>query len=380
MGDTVTRRTRPDGWHSLTGAASHAGPPDEPPPTKRRRPISVSGFRLGGLTIAVLSVVFYYWIGALVVQRIADDPAFAPPAIAEGERETLAMVAALIVRETQTHHWVSNDPAFLPGWLLTRMAAFQQGIVGTLAHTMATMADQTHPGDAGALETDAGRALWDGLWSRREADRAAAAATLHRDLRQAADLLASPGDAWILDLSKSFGRQPSAETQYGAARTLVESVNRRLADGSAIMPDNADLTTAIVDRFLVDLHAALSVVDARLDARPPDPDRRGDGIPPDAHYYDIKGRAYAMALILRALGRDTADRLSDPVLAEAWNRALAHLTTAATLRPLIVSNGALDALLPPNHWVAQGYLLQQAARALADTRAGLGLHDGQARL
>lgn len=368
MGDTVTRRTGPDRRHPVMGTASHADPPDGPPPSRRRWPISVSGLRLGGLVITVLAVGFYYWIGALVVQRIADDPNFGPRAIAEGEHQTLAMVAALIERETQTHHWVANDPAFLPGWLLTRMAAFQQGIVGALAHTVASVAEQAQPGEAEVLETDAGRTLWDGLWSRREVDRAAAAKALHRDVRQTADLLASPGDAWILDLSKSFGRQPSAETQYGAARTLIESVNRRLADGSAVMPRDADLVTAIIDRFMADLDATLSGIEARIT----DPDGRGDGVSPDAHYYHIKGQVYAMALILRALGRDSADRLSDPVLAEAWTRALAHLTAAATLRPLIVSNGALDALLPPNHWVAQGYLLQQAALALADARAGLG--------
>ena len=370
MSDTVTRRSGPD-----RHAARDAGPSTHLVPGRRRRLPAMSGLPVGGLVITMLAVGFYYWIGAMVVHRIADDPTFGPSAVAEGESETLAMATALIQRETERHHWVANDPAFLPGRLLSRMAAFQQGIVGILADTVAAMADQTKQGDLDILDADSGRVLWDGLWSRRESDRVAAAVALHEDLRQAAELLASPGDAWILDFSTSFGRRPSAESQYQTARNLLNTANRRLAEGSAAMPDGADVVTAILDRFLATLDTILVAIDTRI----ANPDRRIAGLSPGAQYYRAKGQVYAMALILATLARDHPDRLGDPALADAWNAALAHLRAAASLRPLIVSNGALDALLVPNHWVGQGYVLHRATQALSDARTRLTLGHRDAR-
>jgi hypothetical protein len=70
-------------------------------------------------------------VGMLMTNQINDDTAFTAPQEFEipNGSHAVAMAEALVDREINHTSWVSNDPAFLPGAYLSRMPAFQKGVI-----------------------------------------------------------------------------------------------------------------------------------------------------------------------------------------------------------------------------------------------------------
>jgi hypothetical protein len=305
----------------------------------RRRLLPSRGVaRLGGFSLIFLLVaaVIYYLAGAIVMHGIDDDVTFQAANEPQGGSHAVAVTAALIDREVDSHFWVANDPFFFPSALLDNMPNFQQGIVYALSRFTIEMADQIGR-TRGSSEVDP-------------------------DLDKAAGLLKYPGNVWIFDLSTSFLPTTSSETQYRAASRSLKAYNERLAAGQSIFERRADNLLATLDRIASDLGSASATIDQHLGKpRPLLIDTKVDDI-----FYGIKGRLYGYTVLLRELGNDFAAVIKDKQIDSSWEQMMQSIRQAAILDPVMVMNGAPDGAYFPSHLAVQGFYLLRARTQLRE--------------
>ncbi|MBX9634002.1 MAG: DUF2333 family protein, partial [Magnetospirillum sp.] len=261
------------------------------------------------------------------------DSDFGPGTVVPGQSRAVAMAARLVFREVDQHRWTANDPIFQPSGWLDNMPNFQQGIVAASARFARAMADVSDHGQGPDLE-----------------------------LERAAGLLRYPGTVWKFDPSTSWAPTASSEKQYrNAARNLVE-YNNRLAAGEPGVERRADTLAVLVAALGKDLASASAVIDHHLaENHSALFDRTADDV-----FYMTKGKVYAYALILREIGWDYAQVLTDRDQGAAWRQMVESLRAAAALDPLVVLNGAPDGALLPSHLTAQGFYLLRARAQLTD--------------
>jgi len=299
---------------------------------------TVRRFALGLAIIVAVVLALYYPIGMALTHVIDDGPGFAIEAPPPGASRAVAMAAALIEREVDTHSWTASDPFFLPGAALDNMPNFQMGVVGALGRFALEMGDQIA--------------------------RARGSSRIDPDLDRAAGLLRYPGNVWIWDLSTSFAPTASSETQYRAARRALLSYNERLAKKppAAAFERRADNLLAMLDRIAADLGSMSAVLDRQV------AERSGNllDFAADDTFYGVKGRLYAYALILRELGKDFARVLTDREATRVWEQMVTSFRDAASLQPWVVINGAPDSNLLPSHVAAQGFYLLRARTQLRE--------------
>ena len=86
----------------------------------------------------------------------------------------------------------------------------------------------------------------------------------------------------------------------------------------------------------------------------------------DDLFYGTKGKVYAYGLLLRELGGDFAQVLTDHELAVQWRQMVEALRAAAALDAPVVLNGAPDGTFVPSHLTAQGFYLLRARAILSE--------------
>ena len=221
-------------------------PEPSPAPRRRRRfglpqlPSLPLGRWIGRFLLALLILVLlYYPIGMFWVHRIDDDTGFQPGEVPAGASRAVAIAAALIDREVNSHEWVANDPFFLPGWALDNMPNYQQGIIGALSQFAIEMTDQIGR-TRGSSEADA-------------------------DLDKAAGLLKYPGTVWLFDFSTSWAPTASSESQYRAAKAAFLAYNERLAQGQAVFERRSDNLLGTLDRIAADLGSLSATIDEHIE-------------------------------------------------------------------------------------------------------------------
>ncbi len=297
-------------------------------------------FRRGAWALAVAALA-YYPLGMWWIHVVDDDPAFAIAANAapEGSSRAVAMVAALIERETDVHRWVANDPFFLPGAALDNMPNFQQGVVAALARFAIELRDQI--------------------------GRTRGSSQADRDLQEAAGLLQYSGTKWVFDFSTSLAPTATSEAQYRKARNALNAYNRRLAQGQAAFERRADNLLATLDRIALDLGSSSAAIDGQI------AEHSGSLFDPKADdiFYFVKGQAYAYALVLRELKLDFANVARERELSGTWTQMLASMEKAATLHPWVIVNGSPDGQWLPSHLAAQGFYLLRARTQLREITA-----------
>lgn len=286
----------------------------------------------------VAAAAFYYIGGALYVHEIDDDPEYATEVeVPEAASRAVHMAGLLLDREVNLHHWVANDPAFLPGYVLDNMPAFQNGIVVALGRFAAELRDS--------------------LGRRRGSSEG------DPDLEAAAGRLNYPGDIWIFEWS-STPVQPSSESQYRRAYDDLRRYNERLARGEATFDRRPDNLFVTLDRIGADIGALSAAQAQAVDERATVLiDTQADNL-----FYQAKGRLYAYHLILRELRRDFDRVIAERNLTGVWDEMLSSLRAAATVRPWFVTNGPLDSQSTPNHLASQGFLLLRARTQLRELK------------
>lgn len=307
-------------------------PPHRAPPRLKLAPaLAARWLRWGAVGLGVI-LLLYYPLGAILDHKINDDPRFSPPDPGAGRSQAVAMAAALIAREVDDTGWVANTPPFAPNALLKvggNMVNFQSGMITALGRF------------AFELEGQLGRT------------RGGSAAD--PDLKIASGRLQTEPQVWIFQPGYILPRSP-ADDEYRKARRALLAYNERLGEGEAIYDIRPDNLLAVLERIALDLGSASDELQQQIAAgRKVFIDFRADKL-----LYNVKGRAYAYLMILKALRVDFAEVIADRGVDKLYDEMLAHLERAAVIKPLMTQNGAPDGVLANNHLAAQGFYLLRA--------------------
>ena len=288
------------------------------------------------LLLLAAIVLLYYPVGMAIIHEIDDNPDFAPATVDAGESHTVAMMAALIEREVDSHRWVPNDPIFIPSWALDNMPNFQLGLMAGLSRMAVELTDQI--------------------------GRMRGSSQVDPDLEKAVGYLKYPGDVWIWNPSVSWAPTATSEQQYRAGRRHLLAYNKRLAAGQAVFERRADNLQVTLERIAADLGSSSAIIDRYVV-------ERGGALfdsKVDDIFYQNKGRLYAYYLLLRALGRDYEAVIRERDLVAVWKQMLDSFANAARLSPWVVMNGTPESLLIPNHLASQGFYLLRARTQLRE--------------
>ncbi len=287
----------------------------------------------------LVALALYYPLGSMLDHQVNDDVRFAPAAPSAESSRAVAAAAAMITREVDETGWVANTPPFAPNALLKyggNMMNFQVGVITAVGVFAVELRDQL--------------------------GRARGASAADADLQQAASDIQYDPERWVFRLGRVLP-EAAAEDQYRNARDALESYNVRLGQGQAVFDKRADNLLAVLNRFALDLGAASAELETQIDAgrRVVFLDRQADKL-----FYNVKGRSYAYALILRGLRDDFADVVEERDIADLYEEMLADLEVVAAMRPAVVMNGKPSGIATNNHLAVQGFYLLRARTRLRE--------------
>lgn len=292
-----------------------------------------------GVLALILTVVFP--VSMIFISRIDDNLEFTAPHPTLGRSYAVEVTAALITRELEVNKWRANDPFFLPGGWLRAMPAFQIGMVAALAHVTGALAAENGVG-----------------WTASGGEDT---------LEYAAGLLKYPGTVWKFDTRKSWLPTASAEKQYRNARRSLDIYNERLGTGGAHFERSAKTLVPVVEALIGDLDDTAQAINNHMekDLSP------AFDFSITKVFYRNKGRLYANAIVMRAIGRDFEAVLAEDNLSESWSKMVELIAVASRPRPAVVWGGRPESGLLPNHLLAQGYPTLQARQLAASILATL---------
>ncbi len=291
-----------------------------------------------GIVVFLVVLLLIYPIGMLLAHKINDDVAFNAPKelqLAKGSR-AVAMTVALIERETEQTKWVANKPFVFPSSMLDNMPNFQVGLMYALSRFAIEMTDVL--------------------------GRTRGSSQVDEDLDKASGLLKYDGTIWHWEPSTSLWPTASAEKQYASARKALAKYNERLNDGSAVFDRRADNLIAFLDRVGSDLGSASAALDNQaVSSNAGWFDTKADDI-----FYATKGRLYGYYMILRELEADLGSVIAEKNVENVWQQMMDSMRTAASMDPLIISNGNNDGFFFPSHLAVQGFYLLRARTQLKE--------------
>ena len=328
MGVMEAIKTRLTDWLSRAGAEIKRLVARDAADTPSPLPL-----RIGAAVLAIL--IIYYGVGMAWYNTIADDLEFQPSAdlVVDGGSKAVATAAALVAREAD--RWAPNKPVLHPAAGLDNMPNYQLGILYAASRFAIEMGD--------AL------------------GRTRGSSAIDPDLDRAAGLLKYDGTIWYWG-SGNLVPTATADSQYMQGVEALQTYNRRLGTGDATYDRRADNLIAFLDRVAADLGSASAALDERaLQSNAGFFDFRADDV-----FYNIKGRLYGYALILRDVGADFGSVIAEKQVHPIWEQMMASLRTAAAMDPLIVANGKQDGLFVPSHLASQGFYLLRARTQLRE--------------
>lgn len=297
---------------------------------------TVSGSTWRKIVAGVPAAFFLYiLIGMPVAHRIDDVLPLADTGPAGGAK-SVATVSYLINREVKVHNWTPNDPFFMPGWWLDNTPSFQKGIIQALSRFSLELRDQI--------------------------GRSRGSSAVDPDLQLAAGNLAKEPERWIVDFPTRLLPTTASHSYYREAVDQLEKYNARLASADAVFERRSDNLLATLDRIALDLGASSAALEQYIS------NNAGGFLPDfgaDDLFYETKGQVYAYTVILLALEQDFAKVIGDRELASIYKELLHSMSSAATLDPLVVFNGASDGTLA-NHLSMQGFYLLRARTQLKE--------------
>ena len=287
-------------------------------------------------TAGVLAVVLYYLLGCVWVNRVDTSPHLAgSPAVSPPHYSRAVFAASqLTLREVVQHHWTPADPFFLPGWLLTAMPRFQQGMVSAVAKFAESVAVLDGGNDP--------------------------------DLALAAGLYKYPPNVWRVASGIAWLPTAPSSRQYRIAAHGLEDYTNTL--GRKDQPNPLQLNSgvqAVLDAAAADLTSLGDRLERHLEGEPTVMfDNTGRDL-----FQSGRGHAYAWGIILAELAKDNSDLLAARGLDGQWRRMVDLLLRAASMDPVMVLSGG-DGILA-NHPAQQGFVLLRAKALMGEIKAGL---------
>jgi hypothetical protein len=172
---------------------------------------------------------------------------------------------------------------------------------------------------------------------------------------------------------------PSAEQSYKRAADLYEDYNRELADCEAVFDARADNLREVLSRFTATLGDTIVELGKRSKSLTYDPDaerfKHGEGnawaildMHADNHFHRARGKVYALHGILQGLRADFHHVIADRNAVDVWDKMESSIAEAALLHPMMVSNGAKDGVIFPDHLGIMAELMLRARTSMVQLR------------
>jgi Uncharacterized protein conserved in bacteria (DUF2333) len=294
------------------------------------------GWRMGGIGLALLLLLGYYLLGALLLTRVDDTLNFRPGKadLPAGGSETAAMMSALLDREVNGYGWKPNNPWIYPTALMDNMPNYQLGILASLRPV--------------------------GLELRDSVGRLRGSGGTDADLEAVYSAISYAPDRWFIGSKFPFLGM-SSESQYRDAIKGLRQYNARVGSGQATYERRVDTLVRLLDRLSLSLGNASNDLDKRMQSPGGLFDTKADDV-----FYRTKGQCYAAYLLLSAMRNDYSGVVKDRAVANLWADMMDELKQAVVLDPWIVSNGKSDDVLVQNHLAAQGVHLERARQRLRE--------------
>ncbi|NBX02878.1 MAG: DUF2333 family protein [Alphaproteobacteria bacterium] len=286
--------------------------------------------------IIAFIIFIYYPLGMFIVHKVDDSATFAAGnfEVKNGSAST-AIAIALLDREINGHHWTPSDPFFYPGAALTRMPAFQRGVITGLSRFAVSLSDQIA--------------------------RTRGSSQIDPDLQNAVGLLKYSPNVWMFNPDVSWLPTASSAKQYQSAIKSLAAYNERLAGGKATFERRADNLMQTLDGMASDLGSASSALETHIETR----SSLAFGASADLYYYN-KGLLYANYLLLREMEKDFADVIKEKQLQNAWAQMISTLNQGMSLGNFLVINAAPDSQFFPNHLASQGFFILRVRTQLRE--------------
>lgn len=194
------------------------------------------------------------------------------------------------------------------------------------------------------------------------------------DLQMARGNLQYDDETWWfnpLDDRLPFGPVQPSTYLFAKSRNLYVSYNDRLEAGNALFDTRSDNLRQYLDRISKDLGSVVDQLSKRTTAWKYDP-KTDEFVPGEGNnrgwfdfkadnlYYEALGQMYAYHGLLQATREDFKYVIETRGLTDIWDRLEAHVAEAASLNPVIVSNGSRDGFLMPAHLAAMSESILRA--------------------
>jgi len=286
--------------------------------------------RIGGVLIIVIAL--YYPLGGAWIENI--DKTFGHEfKVAENQSVTLETMSFLINREVNQHMWTPNLPLFFPSYFHDNMQNYQIGIMEAMAVVAKPVSAQVQCLNEPKAATH---------------------------MTEAARLLAYPGDVWLFSPDNRLKIAPSSGSQYRRARKRLIDFNKALGNKTCVWERTPKNLSVILTRIGRDLEKSTEAMETHvMETRADWFDFRSDDI-----FYQMQGRAYTYALLLKSLGHDYKQVLLDNEMYASWTKLIRTLENGVELSPPIVRNGELSAVFSPNHLMTLGYYTTKAQKII----------------
>jgi len=280
--------------------------------------------------LAVCSIIVIYYLGGMIwYNKIDDNLEFSIDnnVLAPGASQAVFVTAELVTREST--RWAANKPLIHPASGLDNMPNYQLGIIYAASRFVIELGDSL--------------------------GRTRGSSNIDPDLDMAGGLLKYDGTIWYWG-SGNLVPTATSDSQYKKAVKALLSYNGRLSSGTATYEKRADNLIAFLSRVTSDLGASSAALAEQINKSNAGYfDRRADDI-----FYNVKGRLYGYAIILREIGVDFRSVISEKQAIGIWDQMIKSLSIGAEMEPFIVANGNRASLVVPSHLSELGFFLLRA--------------------
>jgi hypothetical protein len=268
----------------------------------------------------------------VVVHRIDDNTSIDPTAYEAktgNGSKAVAMAIALVDREINHNHFTPNDPFFYPGSALTRMPAFQRGILSAVSRFSIELND--HLG------------------------RSRGSSQSNADLQKAAGLLNYSPNVWMWDFAVSWFPTASSEKQFNEGIKALQRYNENVGSNGITFERRSDNLIQTIDRIASDLGSSSAAIDSHIVEHGAFAFHSSADL-----YYFNKGRMYGSYMLLKALEQDFATLIAERQVQSVWDAMLVSLKEGAESRHFLVMNANPNNSIFANHMASQGFYLLRA--------------------
>lgn len=291
-------------------------------------------------------------------QRLPDGSGCAPS-------KTVAVTAQIVDILVNQNTWAPGDPVYKFGWFgvwsyeagpfFDNKASFQIGAMRAVRRVTVELADLlgrargTSAADVDLVDARGGLQFSERAW------------------------LINPLDPRLPLLSAS------ASGTYDAARASLLAYNAKLAACNALFDSRSDNLFQFLDRVANDVGGMTDQLASRSKGLRWDVETKqmapGDGnnrgvfdFRADNLFYEAHGMMWAYHGILQGIRADFGEVIRQANLDQIWDRMESHVAEAASLEPLIVSNGREDSLFQPDHLSAMASNMLRARANMTELR------------